>query len=118
MKIIKCPACKQYVHFDCAPGIIKCWSCGAISDFSRIASAPEKALTAMDRALGSLPFPDMSSPAFLKAGKAGVLLALPVAITMLLICNSFNISVVHDLSDSFHSISIQTAHFINCMSFN
>jgi len=103
MKIIKCPTCKECVHFDFAPGVEKCWSCGLITDFSRVKTVEEKLLMWCDKTLGCVPFPDLSSPYFLCASKAGVLVVLPIAVLMLLICNSLNISIVRDLSDSFAS---------------
>ena len=57
-------------------------------------------------------FPDLSSASFHRASKAGVLLALPIAILMLLICNSFDISVVRDSKAPFASIRIPVENVV------
>jgi len=108
MKIVKCLACKECVHFDGAPNVEKCWNCGAVTDFSRIKTVEEKLLAWCDQTLSRVPFPDLSSPSFRRASKAGILVALPIAAVMLLLCNSLNISIVRDPIDSFASDRIPT----------
>ena len=92
MKIRRCPACAQLVHFQPARSTIQCWSCGSRCNFSRP--------SALDQALSLLPsLPPLSH----SSGKARLALAAaaPIAALMLLLSGSFDIRVASDFSASF-----------------
>ena len=94
MTLRKCPHCVQLTHFDegeRAP--MFCWNCAARVDFGALPTPAQKLLgkarSACDRVL-----PDPSR--LVGAGKVALVVAVPVAALMLLICNSFDLFVVHD----------------------
>lgn len=98
MKIRYCPNCAQLVHFEPEYPVMRCWNCDAVSDFSRFPTAEER-LMARAAELLKMPLPSISRLA--RAGKIACVLAVPLAAAMLLLCNSFNITVVHDPTQPF-----------------
>ncbi len=102
MKIRQCPGCAQLVHFEPSIPVQGCWNCGEVTDFSHF-KTPEEwlglwVLRGLDSVLQST-LPSCSRIA--GAGKVALVVATPIAIVMLLICNSFNIRIVHDLTAPF-----------------
>ena len=98
MKIRKCPDCAQLIHFEPQAPLQRCWNCGKVSDFSALYSPLQRLAlwlrTRFDRGL-----PDPSR--LVRAGTVALVVAVPLAIVMLLICNSLNIFIVHDASAPF-----------------
>lgn len=41
---MKCPGCAAYQHFDSAPGVTRCWSCGLKTDYGALKSPEEQIL--------------------------------------------------------------------------
>ena len=92
MTIRKCPHCAQFTHLDeneRAP--LFCWNCAARVDFGALRTPRQRlvadAATAFDRAL-----PDPSR--LVRAGAIALVVAVPVAALMLLVCNGFDITIV------------------------
>jgi hypothetical protein len=102
MKIRQCPRCVELVHFDLGTPIQKCWNCGEVSNFSHLKTIEERVslwlLRGFDIVLQSA-LPPCSQIAVV--GKVTLVVTMPIAIVMLLICNSFNIRIVHNLSVPF-----------------
>lgn len=103
MTIKKCPGCVQYIHFDFHVGFEKCWNCGLLTDFSQLKSPEERLILLLENKLSVIAQPFSERVHFRAVGKAALVMALPVAVTMLLICNSLNISIVHDPTAPFSS---------------
>ena len=102
MKIRLCPACAQLVHFEANRAIQECWNCRRATDFSTV-KAPEERLglwllSGAENALSRVFF---LWPNRLRAGKIALVAAMPVAIVMLLLCNSFDVQILHDLVSPF-----------------
>jgi hypothetical protein len=106
MRIIKCPRCAEFVHFDGAPKAERCWNCGQFYDFMRHKSLEQKVLLFCDRQISRVLPQDLEFERFKNIGKVGLLTALPIAALMLLLCNSLDIFVVHNLADSFASFRV------------
>jgi len=102
MKIRRCPVCAKLVHFEANRPVERCWNCGRVSDFSLIQSPDQRLgswlVNGAETILGSLFF---LWPRSVRAGRAALVVAMPFAILMLLICNSFDVRVVNDLTASF-----------------
>lgn len=98
MTIRKCPHCAQLLHFDDGERALVCWNCSRFAALSTLATPGEKrihrALTNFDRAL-----PNPSR--LVRAGKVALVVAVPVAALMLLVCNGFDIFVVRDMTAPF-----------------
>ena len=99
MKIRKCPRCAQLTHLDDghrAP--LFCWNCAARVDFAALRTPEERWLartaTAFERAL---PQPSRLT----RAAKIALVVAVPVAALMLLVCNGFDIFIVRDAAAPF-----------------
>ena len=102
MKIRRCPDCAELVHFEAASPVQRCWNCARVTDFSQL-QAPDVLFgwvllglvyAALQRTL----------PLWARLGrvsKPAFLFALPAVVVMLLICNSFDLRIVHDLAASF-----------------
>jgi hypothetical protein len=106
MKIIKCPHCKEFVHFDAAPKAERCWHCGHFYDFAHHKSFEQKMLLFCDGQISRLLPQDFEFERFKRIGKIGLIAALPISALMLLLCNSLDIFVVHHVADSFASLRI------------
>ena len=94
MTIRKCPDCAQLTHFDNderAP--LFCWHCAARVDFALLCTPPQRFVArgaaTFDRAL-----PDPSR--LVRAARVALVVTMPVAALMLLICNGFDIFIVRD----------------------
>ena len=99
MTIRKCPHCAQLTHIDNdARAPLFCWNCAARVDFGALRTPSQcllaNAATSLDRAL-----PDLSR--LVRVGKIALVVAVPVAALMLLICNGFDVHVVRDASAPF-----------------
>ena len=99
MKIRKCPRCAQLTHLDDgerAP--LFCWHCAARVQFAALRTREERWLahtaTAFERAL---PQPSR----LVRAAKIALVVAVPVAALMLLVCNGFDIFIVRDMTAPF-----------------
>jgi hypothetical protein len=108
MTIRKCPACAQLIHFDRGVRVEACWNCGHVTVLSSLESTGESTAQKLKRILQSAAELDFGPPFYSRRTRAAFLLAIPVAMTMLLICNSFNISVVRDPAAPFASDRIRT----------
>jgi hypothetical protein len=93
MKIRPCPGCAQLVHFEESFPIEKCWNCGLTTDFSHL-KTPEERLFLWIGSLFDRTLPDCSG--LVGVGRVALVIAVPIAVMMLLICNSFNIRIVPD----------------------
>lgn len=102
MKIRRCPDCAELVHFEEACPIQRCWNCARVTDFSQLQSPNVLLLWAL---LGvTYAALQRTLPLWARLGKVSrpaFLFALPAVVLMLLICNSFDIRIVHDLTASF-----------------
>ncbi len=96
MKIRKCPHCVQYIHFDCEVGTRRCWHCGRLTDFAKRKSLEENFALLPDARLSVFLSSLLGFVASGNRKEAVLLAALPIAVIMLLVCNSLQISVVHD----------------------
>lgn len=99
MKIRKCPNCGQLTHLETGQRVpLFCWHCAARVDFVALRTPEEwfalRTIATFERAL-----PDPSR--LVRAGKIALLVATPVAVVMLLICNGFDIFVVCDAAAPF-----------------
>lgn len=102
MEIRHCPGCAHLVHFEPSTPTQKCWNCGTVTNYSHLKTPEEQLglwlLCGLDIVLEkTLP----SCSHVVGAGKVALAVAMPVAIVMLLIGNSFNIHVVHDFTAPF-----------------
>lgn len=99
MKIRKCPHCAQFTHLDAATRTpLFCWHCAARVDFVALRTSEELfALRAVSTFERALPHPSR----LVRVGKIALVVAVPVAATMLLLCNGFDIFVVRDLAAPF-----------------
>lgn len=105
MTIRKCPHCLQLNHFDGESTLAPCWRCKAWSDFAQIRTFGQKFVGTTDAVI-SAHLPDLIASRWNYYGKLGLLAALPIVVLMLLICNSFNIHIVTNLVNSFHSLQV------------
>ena len=99
MTIRKCPHCAQLTHLDTGERVpLFCWSCAARVDFGALQSRANRftasAATSLDRAS-----PNPSR--LVRAARIALVVAVPVAVLMLLICNGLDIHIVRDASASF-----------------
>lgn len=98
MTIRKCPHCAQLLHFDGCERALVCWNCWNFSALPTLATPGEKrihrAIANFDRAL---PHPSR----LVRAAKIALVVAVPVAAMMLLVCNGFDIFVVRDMTAPF-----------------
>lgn len=98
MIIRKCPHCAQLLHFDERQNALVCWNCSRFATLTELSTPGEKriqrALTSFDRAL-----PNPSR--LVRVGKVALVMAVPVAALMLLVCNGFDIAVVRDMMAPF-----------------
>lgn len=91
MRIRRCSACAQLVHFRPACPSPSCWNCGVRCNFARP--------NALHRALWLLPeLPLLSQASGL--ARLALVAAMPIAALMLLMCNSFDIHIVHDFGSA------------------
>ena len=96
MTIRKCPHCTQFTHLDeGARAPLFCWSCAARVDFGALRTPRQRlvsdAATSLDRVL-----PNPSR--VVRFAKIALVVAVPVATLMLLICNGFDVHIVRDAS--------------------
>ena len=101
MQIRKCPGCAGYLHFDAEPGARSCWNCGTFTVFARRENALQRGLARFDRFATSCLTRLDSVWRAPRIGRYALLCALPLAAFMLLICNSFDLHIVYDLTNSF-----------------
>lgn len=99
MTIRKCPHCAQFTHLDEAERTpLFFWNCAARVDFGALATPQQRALanaaTAFDRAL-----PDLAR--LRRVGAIALVVAVPIATLMLLVCNGFHIFIVRDAAAPF-----------------
>ena len=98
MTIRKCPNCAQMTHLDDgerAP--LFCWHCAARVDFAAL-QTPQR-FVARGAATFDHALPDPSR--FVRAARIALVVAMPIAALMLLICNGFDIFVVRDAAAPF-----------------
>ena len=99
MTIRKCPHCAQLTHLD--DGVrapLFCWNCVSRVDFAALRTREERffahTATAFDCAL---PQPSRLT----RAAKIALVVAVPVAALMLLVCNGLDIFIVRDMAAPF-----------------
>ncbi len=99
MTLRKCPNCAQLTHLD--DGVrapLFCWHCAARVDFAALQTPTQRlaasAATSLDRAL---PQPSRLT----RAAKIALVIAMPIAALMLLVCNGFDIFIVRDAAAPF-----------------
>ena len=96
MKIMKCPGCAELNHFDSAPTVERCWNCGLLTDFSQRKSPEEQVMLFLDAKISQVFCPLLTIQRLQGWGTMAMVAALPVAVIMLLVCNSLHITIVHD----------------------
>ncbi len=119
MKIRYCPHCVQLVHFEPDSPIQRCWNCHNVTNFDLVKLPEERFalwllghLNVVGRGLARLcPRPSIKSPWNQKntnlgplpsmLAKAVLVGSIPIVILMLLVSNSFDIHIVHDLTAPF-----------------
>ncbi len=101
MQIKKCPDCRAYLHFEKEIGIRRCWNCGVVTNFLEHPSFEAKVwlMVGSGASLFLMPFVNLVQQS--RYGRIALVLSLPVAVVMLLICNSFQISIVQDAAAPF-----------------
>ena len=91
-KIRRCPHCAQLVHFENGHGWQRCWRCGSVSDFSQVKTGVEKLGFTFDVLVGRA-MPTIAHGA--KNGSIALLVTAPWAALMLLLCQSFHLTIVY-----------------------
>ena len=101
MKIRRCPACAQLIHFDPPRLTRACWSCGRVCD-ARSRMVFEEALAARAWALLEALL-DWLPPCsrLVGVGRVALAAAFPIAVLMLLLCNGFDIRIVEEPASPF-----------------
>lgn len=105
MQIRKCGKCAQLVHADVSHSQ-RCWNCGAFVLFSTGENWAQTVLRVLDVRLTTVLAPLFDGERWTRWNRRALLMALPFAVVMLLICNSFQISVVHDITIPFKRLEI------------
>ncbi len=101
MTIRKCPGCAQMTHFDKgkrAP--LLCWYCAARVDVDfAVLATPSQTFALRARAVADCALPNPSH--LVRVGKVALVVAVPIAAAMLLVCNGFDIFVLRDAAAPF-----------------
>ncbi len=93
MTIRKCPHCAQLIHFEPRETALVCWNCAHFTHAASLQTPGEKRV-GRARALADRALPNPSR--LVRVGKIALVVAVPIAALMLLICNAFDIFVVRD----------------------
>jgi hypothetical protein len=101
--IKKCPSCAQLMHIDLGMRIEVCWNCTQAVTLASLASPEEKGVLRLRRAVQRSIEIDFGPPVYSRRVRTAFLVAIPIAVTMLLICNSFSISTISDPAAPFAS---------------
>ena len=94
MTIRKCPHCAQLTHLDDdgrAP--LFCWHCSMRVDFAALRT-PQQRFVARTSANFDRALPSPSR--LVRAARVALVVAMPIAALMLLVCNGFDIFIVRD----------------------
>jgi hypothetical protein len=91
MKIRKCSGCAELVHFNALSKTQWCWNCGARVNATSPPTLADRTLHLASERTQNVTF-GFSLPLVWK--KVALLSALPIAATMLLVCNSLDIYIV------------------------
>lgn len=105
MQIKKCRSCAQLVHIDVLYAQ-PCWNCGAFVDFALRENRVQIFFRVLDSSLTKWLTPFFDGERWIQWNRRALLTALPFAVLMLLICNSFQISVVKDATVPFKRLEI------------
>ncbi len=105
MQIKKCPHCAQLVHVDVLYSQ-PCWNCGAFVDFTPRENWAQTVFRVLDVRLTKVLSPVFDGERWIKWNRRALLTALPLAVVMLLTCNSFQIGIVRDITTPFRRLEI------------
>jgi hypothetical protein len=108
MKIRYCPHCVELVHFEAEDPLQRCWNCRRVSNFALVKS-PEQRLgvwllgqiEGAGQAVIFFCLRPLGRRAAAAVAKVVLVEAIPAVVVMLLVSNSFDIRVVHDLAAPF-----------------
>lgn len=98
MKIRKCPNCAQLIHFEPRQFTLVCWNCAHFTNTAQLQTPGEKRV-GRARAVADRALPNPSR--LVGIGKVALVVAVPIAALMLLVCNAFDIHVVRDAAAPF-----------------
>jgi hypothetical protein len=101
--IKKCPSCAQLMHVDLGVRIEVCWNCTQAVALASLDSPKEKGVQRLKREVHRSAELDFGPPVYSRRVRTAFLVAIPIAVTMLLICNSFSISIISDPAAPFAS---------------
>ncbi|BCM92329.1 hypothetical protein IAD21_04208 [Abditibacteriota bacterium] len=105
MKIRYCPGCAELVHFESSSPIQRCWNCGQFTNFDMVKTPDQRLglwllaqIPHTEALMLKVPLPFARVTAL---SKTLLIVGVPAVVTMLLVSNSFNVRIVHDLTASF-----------------